>query len=108
MIVVPIAIPDFLIEEKLGYMKGIMGANFWYFCNSKKAVLDGGRTALKAIESVKNVITPLIFVQQHPSLRPTIPGLDQPPTILTVPPCNMFWVQIPWFQRVLNMFQRLF
>lgn len=58
MIVVPIAIPDFLIERELGYMKGIMGANFWYYCNSKKSVLECGREALKAIESVKGVITP--------------------------------------------------
>lgn len=58
MIVVPIAIPDFLIERELGYMKGIMGANFWYYCKSKKSVLECGREALKAIESVKGVITP--------------------------------------------------
>lgn len=58
MIVVPIAIPDFIIERKLGYMKGIMGANFWYYCTSKEAVLTGGRKALKAIESIEGVITP--------------------------------------------------
>lgn len=58
MIVVPIAIPDFLIESRLGYMEGIMGANFWYFSRSKEAVLEGGRAALKAIEEVKGVITP--------------------------------------------------
>ncbi len=58
MIVVPIAIPDFLIEREFGYMKGIMGANFWYYCNSKKSVLECGRNALKAIESVEGVITP--------------------------------------------------
>jgi len=58
MIVVPIAIPDFLIESRLGYMEGIMGANFWYFSRSKKAVLEGGRAALKAIEEVEGVITP--------------------------------------------------
>jgi formylmethanofuran--tetrahydromethanopterin N-formyltransferase len=58
VIVVPIAIPDFIIERKLGYMNGIMGANFWYYCNSKEAVLKGGREALKAILSVEGVITP--------------------------------------------------
>ncbi|KUK75298.1 formylmethanofuran--tetrahydromethanopterin N-formyltransferase [Methanobacterium sp. 42_16] len=58
MIVVPIAIPDFLIESRLGYMEGIMGANFWYFSRSKEAVLEGGRAALKAIEEVEGVITP--------------------------------------------------
>jgi len=58
MIVVPIAIPDFLIESRLGYMEGIMGANFWYFSRSKETVLGGGRAALKAIEEVEGVITP--------------------------------------------------
>ncbi|EKF85091.1 formylmethanofuran--tetrahydromethanopterin N-formyltransferase [Methanobacterium formicicum] len=58
MIVVPIAIPDFLIERKLGYTEGIMGANFWYYSRSKEAVLEGGRAALKAIESIEGVITP--------------------------------------------------
>lgn len=58
MIVVPIAIPDFMIERKLGYSKGIMGANFWYMCKTKESVLNAGRKALKAIEKVKGAIAP--------------------------------------------------
>jgi len=58
MIIVPITIPDFLVESKLGYKKGIMGANFWYFCRTKNAVLETGQKALKAIHKVKGVITP--------------------------------------------------
>lgn len=58
MIVVPIAIPDFKIEKNLGYMKGIMGANFWYMCRDKKTVMEAGRAALKAIRDVQGVITP--------------------------------------------------
>jgi len=58
MIVVPIAIPDFMIQREIGYSKGIMGANFWYMCSSKEAVLNAGRKALKAIEKVEGVITP--------------------------------------------------
>jgi len=58
MIVVPIAIPDFMIERKLGYMDGIMGANFWYMCKSEEAVLKAGRRAIKAIGEVEGVITP--------------------------------------------------
>ncbi|MDP3067027.1 MAG: formylmethanofuran--tetrahydromethanopterin N-formyltransferase [Methanobacteriaceae archaeon] len=58
MITVPIAIPDFKIERQLGYARGIMGANFWYMCQDKKAVLEGGRQALKAIHEVEGVITP--------------------------------------------------
>lgn len=58
MIIVPIAIPDFMIERKLGYSNGIMGANFWYMCRTKEAVLDAGRAALKAIGEVEGAITP--------------------------------------------------
>lgn len=58
MIVVPIAIPDFMIERELGYSKGIMGANFWYMCSNKETVLKAGRNALKAIENVCGAITP--------------------------------------------------
>ncbi len=58
MIVVPIAIPDFMIERKLGYFKGIMGANFWYMCRSKESVLSAGRKALKAIGEIEGTTTP--------------------------------------------------
>jgi len=58
MIVVPIAIPDFMIERELGYTQGIMGANFWYMCRTKQAVMEAGRKALEAIEEVEGVITP--------------------------------------------------
>jgi formylmethanofuran--tetrahydromethanopterin N-formyltransferase len=58
MIVVPIAIPDFKIERKIGYMNGIMGANFWYMCGDKKTVTEAGKAALNAIDQVEGVITP--------------------------------------------------
>jgi len=58
MIVIPIAIPDFMIERKLGYSNGFMGANFWYMCRSKEAVMNAGKKALKAIGDVRGVITP--------------------------------------------------
>jgi len=58
MIVVPIAIPDFQIERDVGYMKGIMGANFWYMCSTKEAVIEAGNEALNAIGEVKGAIAP--------------------------------------------------
>jgi formylmethanofuran--tetrahydromethanopterin N-formyltransferase len=58
MIIVPIAIPDFKIERELGYMRGVMGANFWYMCRDKQTVTEAGRAALNAIEDVEGVITP--------------------------------------------------
>ena len=58
MIIVPIAIPDFMIEHKVGYTFGIMGANFWYMCSNKEAVMTAGRKAINAIMDVEGVITP--------------------------------------------------
>jgi formylmethanofuran--tetrahydromethanopterin N-formyltransferase len=58
MIVVPLMVSNFLIEKDLGYAMGIMGANFWFMCKTKQAVMDGGRRALDAIHKVSGVITP--------------------------------------------------
>ena len=58
MIRVPICVPDFYIEQKLGCMEGIMGVNFWYYCNSKKAVLEAGYKSLDALAQVDGVCTP--------------------------------------------------
>lgn len=58
MIVVPIAIPDFMIERRLGYSTGIMGANFWYYCKTKEAVLQAGQKILEDIMDTEGVITP--------------------------------------------------
>ena len=58
MINVPIAVPDFKIESRLGYADAIMGANFWYMCTKPDTVLEAGRDALKAIDDVEGVVTP--------------------------------------------------
>ena len=58
MIIVPIMVPDFLIERHIGYAKGVSGGNFWYMCRTKKAVVDAGKSALKAISQVDGVVTP--------------------------------------------------
>ena len=58
MIVVPIMVPDFLIERHIGYARGVSGGNFWYLCKTKKAVMEAGRKALKAIGKVEGVIAP--------------------------------------------------
>ena len=58
MIVVPIMVPDFLIERFIGYARGISGGNFWYMCKTKKVVMDAGRKALEAISQIEGVITP--------------------------------------------------
>jgi formylmethanofuran--tetrahydromethanopterin N-formyltransferase len=58
VIVVPIMVPDFIIERYIGYARGVMGANFWIMCETKEAVLDSGEKALEAIHKVDGVITP--------------------------------------------------
>jgi formylmethanofuran--tetrahydromethanopterin N-formyltransferase len=58
LIVVPIMVPDFLIERRIGYTKGVSGGNFWYMCKTKKAIMDAGKKALKAISQIEGAITP--------------------------------------------------
>jgi formylmethanofuran--tetrahydromethanopterin N-formyltransferase len=58
VIVVPIMVPDFVIERFLGYARGVMGANFWMMCKTKEAVKEAGSRALEAIHRVDGVITP--------------------------------------------------
>ena len=58
MIRVPICVPDFYIEQKLGCMEGIMGVNFWYYCSSKEAVLEAGYKSLDALAEVDGICTP--------------------------------------------------
>ena len=58
VIVVPLMVPDFIIEHYLGYARGVMGANFWVMCKTKEAVKAAGEKALEAIHTVKGVVTP--------------------------------------------------
>ncbi|MGZ4903591.1 MAG: formylmethanofuran--tetrahydromethanopterin N-formyltransferase [Halobacteriota archaeon] len=58
VIVVPLMVPDFIIERHLGYGRGVMGANFWIMCRTKEALRKAGKNALQAIHRVKGVVTP--------------------------------------------------
>jgi formylmethanofuran--tetrahydromethanopterin N-formyltransferase len=58
MIVVPLMVSNFLIEHELGFAKGVMGANFWFMCKTKQAVMEAGKNALNAIHHIPGVITP--------------------------------------------------
>ena len=57
VIVVPIMVPDFIIERYIGYAHGISGANFWVMCRTKESVKESGEKALEAIHKVDGVIT---------------------------------------------------
>ena len=58
VIVVPLMVPDFIIERNIGYARGVMGANFWVMCKTKEAVKMIGEKALEAIHNVEGVVTP--------------------------------------------------
>jgi formylmethanofuran--tetrahydromethanopterin N-formyltransferase len=58
VIVVPLMVPDFVIERHLGYAHGITGGNFWFMCQTKHAVMKAGEKALEAIHRVPGVVTP--------------------------------------------------
>ena len=78
VIVVPLMVPDFIIERYLGYARGVMGANFWVMCKTKEAVKKVGEKALEAIHKVAGVITPFDVCSagskpetRFPSIGPT-------------------------------------
>jgi formylmethanofuran--tetrahydromethanopterin N-formyltransferase len=58
VIVVPVMVPDFIIERYVGFAKGIAGGNFWIMCETKKTVAEAGKKALEAIHTIEGVITP--------------------------------------------------
>jgi formylmethanofuran--tetrahydromethanopterin N-formyltransferase len=78
VIVVPIMVPDFVIERYLGYARGVSGANFWYMCETKEVALKAGEEALEAIHRIDGVITPFDVCSagsktetRYPSIGPT-------------------------------------
>ena len=58
MINVPIAVPDFQIEEKFKINDGTMGGNFWYLCETPEAVLEAGDAIIEAIMNVEGATAP--------------------------------------------------
>jgi formylmethanofuran--tetrahydromethanopterin N-formyltransferase len=58
VIVVPLMVPDFIIERQLGYSRGVMGGNFWIMCKTKQALKQAGEKALEAIHTISGAVTP--------------------------------------------------
>ena len=58
VIVVPLMVPDFVIERYLGYARGVMGANFWVMCSTKASLKKTGAKVLDAIHKVAGAVTP--------------------------------------------------
>ncbi|MBN2518829.1 MAG: formylmethanofuran--tetrahydromethanopterin N-formyltransferase [Candidatus Altiarchaeota archaeon] len=57
MINIPLMMGEFLIEKKLGYGKGVMGGNVWFFCEDQDSALEAGDRAVEAVERVDGAIT---------------------------------------------------
>lgn len=57
VIVVPLMVPDFVIERYLGYARGVAGGNFWIMCSTKQALKEAGKKALDAIHKVEGVVS---------------------------------------------------
>ncbi|MEM2103242.1 MAG: formylmethanofuran--tetrahydromethanopterin N-formyltransferase [Candidatus Bathyarchaeia archaeon] len=58
MIIIPVMVPDFQIERFIGYARGVSGANFWYMCKTKRALVEAGKKTLEAVHKIEGVITP--------------------------------------------------
>ena len=78
VIIVPLMVPDFIIERYLGYSQGIMGANFWIMCETKSAVHQVNTDVLRVINEIEGVITPFDLCSagskpetNFPSIGPT-------------------------------------
>lgn len=78
VIVVPLMVPDFIIERYLSYARGVMGANFWVMCKTKENMKKAGGKALEAIHKINGVITPFDVCSagskpetRFPSIGPT-------------------------------------
>jgi formylmethanofuran--tetrahydromethanopterin N-formyltransferase len=57
VIVIPLMVPDFVIERFIGYARGFAGGNFWLMCTTKEALKEAGRKALDAIHHIDGVVT---------------------------------------------------
>jgi formylmethanofuran--tetrahydromethanopterin N-formyltransferase len=57
VIVVPLMVPDFVIERYIGYARGVAGGNFWLMCTTKEAMKQAGKAALDAIHHIDGVVT---------------------------------------------------
>ncbi len=78
VIVVPIMMGEFLVEHYLGYNKGVMGGNVWFFCESLEAALEAGEKAIASIEKIEGAITPFDICSagskpetKYPEIGPT-------------------------------------
>ncbi|MGB7002661.1 MAG: formylmethanofuran--tetrahydromethanopterin N-formyltransferase [Halobacteriota archaeon] len=58
VIAVPIMMGEFLVEQRIGYKKGVMGGNIWLLAETLEAALEASETAIGAIYRIEGAITP--------------------------------------------------
>ena len=80
IIVVPLMVPDFIIERHIGYAHGVTGGNFWIMCETKEAVRKAGDKALEAIHTIPEVVTPFDVCSPDPNPKHITLRLDPLPT----------------------------
>ncbi len=78
VIAVPIMMGEFCVEHYLGYKKGVMGGNLWFFCESLDAALEVGEKAVDAVNRVEGAIAPFDICSagskpetKYPEIGPT-------------------------------------
>lgn len=55
---IPEMMGEFIIENEIGYKKGVMGGNLWFFCEDEESALNAAELAVEKIINVKGVIAP--------------------------------------------------
>ena len=54
---IPLMMGEFIIERYIGFKRGVMGGNVWFFCESEDVAIDAGDRAVEAIGRVDQAIT---------------------------------------------------
>lgn len=54
---IPLMMGEFIIERYIGYARGVMGGNLWFFCKDTEAALEAGDRAVDAIGGIEGAIT---------------------------------------------------
>lgn len=57
VVVIPIMMGEFLIENEIGYGTGVMGGNLWFFAESEDSALEAAENAVNAINEIDGVVT---------------------------------------------------
>ena len=57
MVNIPRMMGEFLIEKEIGYAKGVMGGNLWFFGDTEDSALEAAENATDAISQIEGAVT---------------------------------------------------